>query len=56
MLEEAPPEMKDPKTLTVLGRNITTEDVANTVLYFVSDLSKNVTGQALNVCGGHSMP
>ncbi|MBN2062371.1 MAG: SDR family oxidoreductase [Deltaproteobacteria bacterium] len=56
MLAEAPPEMKDPKTLTVLGRDITTEDIADTVLYFVSDMSRNVTGQALNVCGGHNMP
>lgn len=31
------------------------EDIANAVLYFASDMSSYVTGQALAVCGGMSM-
>ena len=30
-------------------------DIANAILFFVSDLSRNITGQALNVCGGMHM-
>ncbi|WP_455129955.1 hypothetical protein [Pseudoramibacter alactolyticus] len=29
--------------------------MANGVLFLVSDLAKNITGQALNVCGGMHM-
>lgn len=35
-----------------LKRGGTTEDIANTCLYFASDLSSYVTGQVLNVDGG----
>jgi 3-oxoacyl-[acyl-carrier protein] reductase len=35
-----------------LRRGGTPEDVANSVLYFASDMSAYVTGQVLSVCGG----
>jgi len=35
-----------------LKRAGSTEDVANTALFFASDLSSYVTGQTLSVCGG----
>jgi NAD(P)-dependent dehydrogenase (short-subunit alcohol dehydrogenase family) len=38
---------------TSLGRIPTSEDVAEAVLFFASDLSRAVTGQALDVNGGH---
>ncbi|EFV02615.1 putative acetoin reductase [Pseudoramibacter alactolyticus ATCC 23263] len=38
-----------------LARPQETEDIANGVLFLVSDLAKNITGQALNVCGGMHM-
>lgn len=38
-----------------LGRPQDTEDIANAVLFLVSDMAKNITGQALNICGGMSM-
>lgn len=55
--------LKDPREIfnrTVkeripLGREQTSADVANAVLFFASDLSKNITGQALNVTGGWTM-
>jgi len=37
---------------TPLRRLCTTDDVASAVLFFLSDLSKFITGQALIVSGG----
>ena len=37
---------------TPLGREQTVEDISEAVLYLVSDASKNITGQTLNVDGG----
>ena len=37
---------------TPLRREQTTNDIARTVVFLVSDASKNITGQALNVDGG----
>lgn len=38
-----------------MGRAQTCEDIANGVLFLCSDLAKNITGQALNICGGMCM-
>ena len=35
-----------------MGRAQTPEDMGNAVAFLASDLAKNITGQALNVCGG----
>ena len=35
-----------------LGREQTEEDIGRAVLFFVSEDAMNITGQALNVCGG----
>lgn len=43
---------KDPKTYIPLGRYGTAEDIANAVLFYASDLSDYVTGDAMNVNGG----
>ena len=37
------------------GRPQTTEDLGEAVLFFASDAAKEITGQALNVCGGIRM-
>ena len=42
----------DPKTYIPLGRYGTAEDVANAVLFYASDLSDYVTGDAMNINGG----
>lgn len=42
----------DPKTYIPLGRYGTSEDVANAVLFYASDLSDYVTGDYMNVNGG----
>ena len=57
------PENKSPRQLfddyveqsTPLKREQTPEDIGNAVAFFCSDVSKNITGQALNVCGGSYM-
>jgi NAD(P)-dependent dehydrogenase (short-subunit alcohol dehydrogenase family) len=36
-----------------LGRIPTSEEIAGAVVFFASDLSRVVTGQALDVNGGH---
>jgi len=38
-----------------LGRIPTSEEIADAVVFFASDLSRAVTGQALDVNGGHAM-
>ncbi|MBS0236604.1 MAG: SDR family oxidoreductase [Proteobacteria bacterium] len=40
-------------TLTPLGRNTTLEDVGNSAVYLLSDLSSGVTGEVLHVDSGH---
>jgi 3-oxoacyl-[acyl-carrier protein] reductase len=35
-----------------LGRFGKAEEVANTVLFFASDMSSYITGQVLSTCGG----
>jgi NAD(P)-dependent dehydrogenase (short-subunit alcohol dehydrogenase family)/rhamnose utilization protein RhaD (predicted bifunctional aldolase and dehydrogenase) len=42
-------------SLTALGKEIEPQDVANAVLYLVSDEAKNITGQTLVVDGGQVM-
>ncbi|MEM5768632.1 MAG: SDR family oxidoreductase, partial [Bacillota bacterium] len=38
-----------------MGRPQECEDIANGVLFLCSDMAKNITGQALNICGGMCM-
>jgi len=38
--------------VTPLRREQTTDDIAQTVVFLVSEDSKNITGQAINVDGG----
>ncbi|MBN2062650.1 MAG: SDR family oxidoreductase [Deltaproteobacteria bacterium] len=52
MLEILPPEMKNPEKLTALGKKILPQDIANTVLFLVTELSDKITGQLIIVdCG-----
>ena len=55
MLAALPPELKDPEKLTPLGKEITTQDVANSVLFLVTDLSDKITGQVISVDSGLTM-
>jgi NAD(P)-dependent dehydrogenase (short-subunit alcohol dehydrogenase family) len=51
-----PPEMQEnSKNNTPMRRASTVEDVANAVVFLVSDVSKNITGQTLSVDGGAFM-
>lgn len=43
------------KGLVPLGRAQSEQDIANAVAFLCSDLAQNITGQALNVCGGRCM-
>lgn len=43
------------KSRIPLGRPQTSEDIANAVLFLTSAYADNITGQALNVCGGDAM-
>ena len=38
-----------------LGREQTPEDIGNLAVFLASDLSLNITGQAINVTGGSRM-
>lgn len=38
-----------------LGRPQSAEDIADAILFLTSPLAQNITGQALNVCGGMEM-
>ena len=53
-----PPQMREstenPSVPT--GKVTTTQDIANAVLFLVSDLSSNITGQSISVDGGMLMP
>ena len=40
---------------TPLGREQTPEDIGNTAVFLASDVSRNITGQAINVDGGSRM-
>jgi meso-butanediol dehydrogenase/(S,S)-butanediol dehydrogenase/diacetyl reductase len=42
-------------SLIPLGRPQDTTDIANAVLFLSSDVSKNITGESLSVCGGQRM-
>ncbi len=37
------------------AKNSDREDIGNMALFLCSDLAKNITGQAVNVCGGMRM-
>jgi NAD(P)-dependent dehydrogenase (short-subunit alcohol dehydrogenase family) len=43
------------KQMIPFGRPQTLEDIGNAVVFFASDEAKEITGQALNVCGGMRM-
>lgn len=43
---------KDPKTYIPLGRYGTSEDVANAVLFYASEMSDYITGDYMNISGG----
>lgn len=53
-----PPQMRNSSEnlMAPTRRNTTTEDIANAVLFLVSDKSKNITGQTISVDGGQMMP
>jgi 3-oxoacyl-[acyl-carrier protein] reductase len=53
-----PPQMRSSSEnpMAPTRRNTTTEDIANAVLFLVSDKSKNITGQTISVDGGQMMP
>ena len=61
MTEKARNDSDDPnwegyaKEYTQLKRPVTPEDIACAVVFFASERAKNITGQALNVDGGHFM-
>ena len=56
MLKDLPPEiMADPYKATALGVEISTQDMANAVLFLSTDLSAKITGQAITVDGGQVM-
>ena len=55
MLAALPPELKDPEKLTPLGKEITTQDIANSVLFLVTHLSDKITGQVISVDCGQTM-
>jgi NAD(P)-dependent dehydrogenase (short-subunit alcohol dehydrogenase family) len=41
--------------MTPLGRPVDPVDIANMVLFLSSDVSRNITGETLNVNGGSYM-
>ena len=43
------------ETLIPLKREQTPQDMGNTIAFLVSDLARNITGQAINVDGGLRM-
>ena len=56
-LEGIPPEQakQEFESLIPLGRTQTPADIANAILFLASPLASEITGQALNVCGGMVM-
>jgi len=48
-------EFKKSIDQTQLGRACTPEDIGHAVVFLASEQAKNITGQALNVDGGHCM-
>ena len=55
MLANLPPEMKNPEDRTPLGKKIFPQDIANAVLFLVTDLSEKITGQVIMVDSGEIM-
>ena len=47
-------EMPDSVPLQI-KRFLETEEIAQLVLYLVSDKARGITGQAINICGGQTM-
>ena len=43
------------KARTPLGREQSPEDIGNATVFLASDAAENITGQALNICGGFMM-
>ena len=57
-LKDLPPEEifnVSVQQMIPFGRPQTIEDLGEAVLFFASDAAKEITGQALNVCGGIRM-
>lgn len=56
-LEGIPPELakQEFESLIPLGRTQKPTDIANAILFLASPLASEITGQALNVCGGMIM-
>ena len=55
MLANLPPEMKNPEERTPLGKKILPQDIANAVLFLVTDLAEKITGQVIMVDSGEVM-
>jgi NAD(P)-dependent dehydrogenase (short-subunit alcohol dehydrogenase family) len=54
-LANLPPEMKNPEERTPLGKKIFPQDIANAVLFLVTDLAEKITGQVILVDSGELM-
>jgi 3-oxoacyl-[acyl-carrier protein] reductase len=56
MLKNLPPKaIEITKETTPLGKLTTPNDIANAVLFLISDRAANITGVNLVICGGTSM-
>lgn len=54
MLAVLPPEMQNPENRTALGKKIVPQDIANAVLFLVTELSDKITGQLIIVDSGET--